>query len=73
MTREALHELIDRLPETDVVAAQRALEHLARHASFRAAMCAPLDDEPVTEGDAEAMRRAKGDLQAGRVVSMKRF
>jgi hypothetical protein len=69
MTREALHELIDRLPASDIVAAQRALEHLARHASFRAAMCAPLDDEPVTQGDVEAIGRAREDIQAGRVVS----
>ena len=69
MTREALHELIDRIPENDIVAAQRVLEHLARSASFRAAMSAPADDEPVTAGDAEAIARAQRDLQAGRVVS----
>ena len=68
MTREALHELIDRIPESDIVAAQRVLEHLARDASFRAAMCAPPDDDPVTAGDAEAMMRARKDLRAGRVV-----
>ena len=68
MTRETLHELIDRIPESDIVAAQRVLEHLARDASFRSAMCAPPDDEPVTAGDAEAMMRARKDLRAGRVV-----
>jgi len=50
MTREALHELIDRIPESEIVAAQRALERLARDATFRAAMSAPPDDEPVTAG-----------------------
>ena len=69
MTREALHELIDRIPENDIVAAQRVLEHLARSASFRAAMSASADDETVTAGDAEAIARAQRDLQAGRVVS----
>jgi hypothetical protein len=69
MTREALHELIDRIPERDIVAAQRVLEHLTRSAPFRAAMSAPADDEPVTAGDAEAIARAQLDLQAGRVVS----
>ena len=69
MTRETLHEPIDRIPESDIVAAQRVLEHLARDASFRSAMCAPPDDEPVTAGDAEAMVRARKDLHAGRVVS----
>ena len=69
MTREALHELIDRIPETDIVAAQRLLEHFARGASFRAAMSAPPDDEPVTAGDVEAITRARKDLLAGRVIS----
>lgn len=69
MTREALHELIDRIPDSEIVAAQRVLERLAKEAAFRAAMAAPPDDEPVTAGDAEAIARARRDLQAGRVVS----
>jgi hypothetical protein len=69
MTREALHELIDRMPDSEIVAAQRVLERLVRDAAFRAAMSAPLDDEQVTAGDAEAVARARRDLQAGRVVS----
>ncbi len=69
MTREALHELIDRIPEGEIAVTQRALEYLARDAAFRAAMSAPLDDEPVTAGDAEAIARARKDIQAGRVVS----
>jgi len=69
MTREALHELIDSIPESEIVAAQRVLERFARDAAFRAAMSAPLDDEAVTAGDAEAVARARKDLQAGRVVS----
>ena len=69
MNREALHELIDRIPESEIVAAQRVLERLASDAAFRAAMSAPPDDEPVTAGDAEAIARARRDLQAGMVVS----
>jgi hypothetical protein len=65
MTRE----LIDRIPESEIVAAQRAMEQLARHASFRAAVCEPLDDEPVTQGDTEANEAPQGSIQAGRVVS----
>lgn len=69
MSRAALHELIDRIPESDIVAAQRLLERLANDAAFRAAMSAPPDDEPVTAGDAEAIARARRDLHAGRVAS----
>ena len=69
MTREMLHEMIERIPESEIVAAQRILERLASDAAFRGAMSAPPDDEPVTAGDAEAIARARRDLQAGRVVS----
>jgi hypothetical protein len=69
MTREALHELVECIPETEIVAAQRLMERLATDASFRAALSSPLDDEPVTEGDAQAIARARADLRAGRVVS----
>jgi hypothetical protein len=69
MTREALHELIDRIPEGEIVAAQRFLEYLATSAAFRATLSAPPDNEPVTRGDAESIARAHGDLRAGRVVS----
>jgi hypothetical protein len=69
MTRDALHEMIDRIPESDLGAAQRVLEYLAKDAAFRAAMSAPPNDEPVTEGDTEAIARATRDFQAGRVVS----
>lgn len=68
MTREDLHELIDRIPEAEIVAAQRFLEYLARSAAFRAALSAPPDDEPVTGGDAESIARAHDDLRAGKVV-----
>jgi hypothetical protein len=69
MTREMLHELIERIPENEIVAAQRVLERLASDAAFRAAMSASPDDEPVTAGDADAIARARADVQAGRVVS----
>jgi len=69
MKREGLHEMIDRIPESDIAAAQHALERLARDASFRAALSAPPDDEPVTAGDADAIARAWADVQAARVVS----
>lgn len=69
MTREALHELIDRIPETEIVAAQRFLEYLATSAAFRAALSSPQDDEPVTREDAEAIAHAHSDVRAGKIVS----
>src|ERR1022692_2975080 len=66
MTRQTLHELVDHIPESGIVAAQRLLERLATDASFRTALSAPADDEPVTPGDAQAIALARADLQAGR-------
>jgi hypothetical protein len=60
--------LIDRIPDTEISAAQRFLEYLASSAAFRAALSAPPDDEAVTEGDAEGMERAHEEVRAGRVV-----
>lgn len=65
--REANHARPLR-PDSEIAAAQRALR-LAKDAAFRAAMSASRDDEPVTAGDAEAIARARRDLQAGMVVS----
>ena len=61
MTREALHELIDRLPEGEIFAAQRLLEHLATSAPFRAAYSAPLDDEPETEEEEATVASSLAD------------
>jgi hypothetical protein len=69
MTRESLHELIHRIPEEEIAAAQSFLEVLAASAAFRAARSAPPDDEPITSGDAEAIALAQRDIQAGKVVS----
>jgi hypothetical protein len=69
MARETLHALVDQIPDAEISAAQRFLEYLASSAAFRAALSAPPDDEPVTQGDAEAIRCAHQDVQAGRVVS----
>ena len=68
MARERLHTLIDRIPEAEISAAQRFLEYLASTPAFRAANLATPDDELVTQGDAEAIARARKDIESGRVV-----
>jgi len=69
MTREILHALIGRIPESELATAHRLLEQLVQKAAIRAAMSAAPDDEPVTTGDADAITRARKDLLAGKVVS----
>jgi hypothetical protein len=46
MSRDAPHDLVDRISEHDLTAAQRYLEYLAASPAYRAAVAAPPDDEP---------------------------
>ena len=70
--RERLHTLIDTLPEGELHVALRFLEFLetegptSRLWSFKDA---PLDDEPLTMEEEQALAEAERDLAEGRVVS----
>jgi hypothetical protein len=68
MSRHTLHDLVDRIPEEELSAAQRFLEYLAVGPAYRAAWSAPPDDEPVTDGDAAAIARAQEEVRSGSVV-----
>jgi hypothetical protein len=69
MSRDTLHDLVDRIPEEELAAAGRFLEYLAVSPAYRAAFFAPPDDEPVTDADAAAIARARDEVRAGRVIS----
>ena len=69
MNRDALHELVDRIPEEELPAAKRFLEYLVVSPAYRAALSAPTDDEPVTEADVTAIARARDDVRTGKVTS----
>jgi hypothetical protein len=68
MSRETLHNLIDRIPEDELSAAQRFLQYMAMAPAYRAALSAPSDDESVTDDDAAAIAKAREEVRAGRVV-----
>jgi hypothetical protein len=68
MSRRTLHDLVDRIPEEELSAAQRFLEYLAVSPAYRAALSAPPDDEPVSDGDAAAIARALEEIRTGKVV-----
>jgi len=67
MSRHILHQLIDRIPEEELSAAQRFLEYLAVSPVYRATLSAP-PDEPITEADAAAIARAREEVGLGKVV-----
>ncbi len=68
MSRDTLHNLVDRIPEEELPAAERFLEYLAVSPAYRTALSAPPDDEPVTEADAAAIARAHEQVRAGKVI-----
>ncbi len=72
IAREELHELIDKLPESELPAVRSYLRYLADVATdpvLRTLLNAPLDDEPETEEERQAVQEAKEDVASGRVVS----
>jgi hypothetical protein len=58
--KQHAHELIERLPDTQIPTAVRFLEFMLLDRVARAAATAPADDEPVTDED----RRRFHDGQA---------
>ena len=69
--KERLHHLVDQLPEEELHAAERYLTYLKEQGDplLRVLLQAPLDDEPETEGERQAVEEAYEDLAADRVYS----
>jgi hypothetical protein len=69
MSRDTLHDLVDRIPEEELPAAERFLEYLAVGPAYRAALSAAPDAESVTDADASAISRAQEEIDAGKETS----
>lgn len=69
--RDNLHRLVDTLPEGELERAERVLEALRQVAEplYRPLEGAPLDDEPETAEEREAVEEARSDVAAGRGIS----
>ena len=69
--RTTLHALVDELPEPELPAARRFLEYLrqAKDPLWLALESAPMDDEPVTDDDAIAIREGLADKARGETLS----
>jgi hypothetical protein len=61
--RQHIHQLVDRLPETDVPAVEKLLESLTELPAERAIRLAQPDDEPVTDAEEQAIREAESDTR----------
>jgi len=70
--KEQLHRFVNELPDSELRAAERFLEYLRNVGSdplFRKLMTAPLDDEPETPEEAEAVQEAREALARGEVLT----
>ena len=71
-TKATLHQLIEALPESELVAAERFLAYLRDMADpiRRALLTSPWDDEPETETERQAVQKARDELAQGDVYPL---
>lgn len=65
LSREELYRLIDTLPEEELLGVLRFLEFVRSRTPdpfLLALAAAPIDDEPVTEADLQAIAEADQDI-----------
>ena len=70
-TKERLHQLIDRMPESSSGRVEEYLKYIVETGDpvLAALKAAPVDDEPETEEERAAVNEAREDVRAGRLVS----
>ena len=73
--RQRLHQLIDKLPDEQILAAERYLDSLCRdiHPVVRAMRSAPIDDEPLTDEDRAAIQEGRREIAAGHGIPNERI
>lgn len=71
LPKQRLHDLVDQLSEDQLEPAERYLSSLCNGDDpvIRAIRSAPIDDEPVTDEDRQAIAEGYQDIAAGRVFS----
>lgn len=72
VARDALHRLVDDLPEEDVRTAQRLLAALVltRDHVLQKLLAAPPDDEPDRDDEDGGLTQARREVQEGDLVSL---
>jgi hypothetical protein len=70
--RDALHRLINELPESELATAERFLHYLRTTTDpvLRALLEAPPDDEPETDEECQAVHEAREELARGDVRTL---
>jgi hypothetical protein len=70
-TRELLHDIVDKLPDTELVTAARILTALEQPAGAVQILLAnaPIDDEPDDDDFDGGLTAARKELEEGRTIS----
>jgi hypothetical protein len=63
LTKEHIHALVDRLPDSELAAVERVLDDPL----LRSLLSTPPDDEPLSVEEIAGILEAKREAQAGRV------
>lgn len=73
-TKERIHQLVEDLHESELETAKRVLEALSAlslsNPVVEALANAPVDDESVSDEEAQAIEEGERDIEAGQVVSV---
>ena len=72
-TRDALHQLLDSLPDELLPAAEARLAALRDDPFLRFMLAAPEDDEPLDEEDLAALAEAEAEMARGETISLEEF
>jgi predicted transcriptional regulator len=72
-TKEALHRLVDELPETVLPEAERYLASLRDDPVPRAFIEAPEDDEPLTPEEVAAIEEGKAEIARGEGIPWEEY
>ncbi len=72
IARDELHTILDSIPEERLAAAREAVAQLA-DPILMAFLNAPIDDEPLTEEDLEALAEARAERQRGETIPFDEF
>ncbi|HWP27924.1 MAG TPA: hypothetical protein VNM50_00135 [Chloroflexota bacterium] len=67
-TREALHALLDSLPDELLPLAEERLAALRDDSFLRFMMAAPVDDEPLTAEEEALIQEGEAEIARGEVV-----
>lgn len=69
--RDEVHRLVDALPESELPAIRQVLEARSREVGdsfLRFLNEAPIDDEPTTPEEEQAVAEAREDVRRGRTI-----